>query len=240
MTSLSPHDLQWAIHRLPRKVAEVMKARPNALFLAGGYIRANIAHEPVNDIDLFVSSAADAGAVAMEIAGNDPKLLHKTDNAITVKAYKTPVQVIHRWLFDDPRKCLESFDFTIAAAAIYHDGKEFQGVCADGFYQDLAAKRLVYTSPVRNEEAGGSLLRVLKFYQRGYRIPLGSFGAVIGRLLSGIDEDKLKDRKGMTKEEWGQQIGHVVTGLLHEVDPRIDPEHLAHLPDIEPAPQQPV
>ena len=52
-------------------------------------------------------------------------------------------------------------------------GGEYVGLCNIRFYPDLAARRLVYTSPLRNEDAGGSILRVLKFYQRGYRIPHG-------------------------------------------------------------------
>lgn len=102
----------------------------------------------------------------------------------------------------------------------------------DRFYPDLAAKRLVYRSPQRNEDAGGSLLRVLKFYQRGYRVPLDSMGAVIARLMSGVTEEGLNGliSEGRTRE---QAVARVVTGLLREVDPMIDAAHVAHLPAME-------
>src|SRR5208283_3039247 len=95
----------------------------------------------------------------------------------------------------------------------------------DEFYSDLAAKRLVYRSPVRNEDAGGSVLRLLKFYSRGFRIPLDSLGAVLARLVDGVDLN------GISTESFkdgyilgGTSIGHtteerwasVITGLLRE------------------------
>ena len=64
----------------------------------------------------------------------------------------------------------------------------------DEFYPDLAARRLVYTAPVRDEEAGGSLLRVRKFIERKDN----SFSVIVGGrpAKAGIDPDnKLVDRK---------------------------------------------
>ena len=70
------------------------------------------------------------------------------------------------------------------------------------------------------------MLRVLKFYQKGYRIPLDSLGRVIGRLVLGTEppEDTLSR---LAKEA---HLGEVLTTLLREVDPGIDPGHQAHLP----------
>ena len=93
--------------------------------------------------------------------------------------------------------------------------------CDPRFYADLAAKRLVYRSPERNEDAGGSMLRVLKFYQRGYRIPLDSLGAVIARLIQGVKDPILLNEP---------KLARTLSGLLREVDPDIDPNHIAHLP----------
>jgi hypothetical protein len=100
---------------------------------------------------------------------------------------------------------------------------------------------LVYLQPIRNEDAGGSMLRVLKFYQRGYRIPIDSLGQVISRLMTGVDIsrihteqkkfDKDSEIPGLVFDE--QQLSKVVTGLLREVDPLIDPAHVSHLPATE-------
>lgn len=231
MIELQWHDLQWLLRRIPPQVAAEVRKRPGQVLIAGGCIRACVASEPINDFDLFVPTMEIAKDLANELvkdkdrAKDDDGLLpgiHKSDNAFTIKAYKPPVQIIHRWMFQSPEECINSFDFTVAKAVVWHDGDEWKSMISERFYADLAAKRLIYTSPLRIEEVGGSLLRVLKFYQRGYRIPLDSLGAVIARLCSAIDHDKIRGSES--------QMAKVLTGLLVEVDPNIDPDHIAHLP----------
>lgn len=237
MTNLNRYDLQWILRRCPTSVLAAMKALPNSLFLAGGFIRSVIAKEQVNDIDLFITSVDQAHPVALELSHNDPRKIHKTDNAFTIKE-QLPIQIIFRWVFENPEKCMESFDFTISKSAVFWDGSEWQGICSDTFYEDLAAKRLIYTSPVRNEDAGGSMLRLLKFYQRGYCITLGSLGSLMARMLSGVKQVNFDKRAIIGTQEWEAQMGHVLTGLLREVDPAIDPKHVAHLSDLEDKPNK--
>lgn len=98
---------------------------------------------------------------------------------------------------------------------------------SDTFYQDLAAKRLVYTSrtPLRDGEAGGSLLRVLKYYRRGYTIPITDLGLVVARLVKGIDLSRYEDPMvSLFGNE--EKLAMVFRGLLREVDPLIDPDHI--------------
>jgi hypothetical protein len=170
-------------------------------------------------MDLFCPTPELSLQFATELAKGSK--IHTTQNAHTVPRKRgIAIQFIHRWSYDAVSDLLQSFDFTIACGAFwYYDG--WRSLCHDRFYQDLAAKRLIYTSPKRNEDAGGSMLRVLKFYQRGYRIPLDSMGAVIARLIGGV-----RDIGGTTED----YRAHVITGLLREVDPAIDPTHIAHLP----------
>lgn len=236
MKELVWHDLQWCLKRCPAKLLELLKAHPLELFVAGGFVRACIANEIPSDIDVFSPSKEMARKAAQELIdkyATGDALLHATDNAFTVygAALKLSVQFIHRWTFTHPARAIESFDFTIAQAAFWSDTDRWMSVCAQDFYPDLAAKRLIYTSPRRIEEVGGSMLRVLKFYQRGYRIPLNSLGLVISRLVSGVDFEHLpglREKEGpITKEE---AVGRVLSELLREVDPNIDPNHIAHLP----------
>lgn len=235
MTQLVPIDLHHAVTRLPPIVRGILQFNPNRSFLAGGYIRSRITGEKVSDIDLFSSSKEEAKALAEHAlcafqAAHGPPNKHEiweTENAFSIKGSHPFVQFIHRWTFEDPVSAIDSFDFTIAKAAIWYDGKAWLSVCHPHYYADLAAKRLLYCSPVREEEAGGSLLRVLKFYQRGYRIPLDSLAAVLARMESGIDGTKIQEmalhpdlvhRYGRfpSREETVQQI---MLGLLREVDP---------------------
>ncbi len=227
MEKLDSHDLNWAIRRLPKNLTDIMKQEEwkGNVFIGGGYIRAIIAQETINDIDLFVKSQKDAELLSYKLA-KDKNDVIKTDNAYTIKG-KIPIQIIHRWLFEKPEDVSNSFDFTICCAVIFYNEGKFDSYCDGRFYIDLASKRLVYRNPIRNEDAGGSMLRVLKYYQRGYLIPLDSLAAVISRLVSVVDLDKIQ---GGLKDQ--SQVSHVLTGLLREVDPNTDPDHQSHLPTL--------
>lgn len=221
---LDNQDLKWALTRLPKKLLVLMQDAQwqNSIFVGGGYLRSIVSNEPVNDVDVFVKNVKDAELLAYKLADNISDI-YKTDNAFTVKG-KLPIQIIHRWTFDKIEDVSNSFDFTICCAAFTYNGENWDSYCDDRFYIDLANKRLVYRSPVRNEDAGGSALRVLKYYQKGYRIPLDSFGAVIARLVQAVEFDCINSEKELAK---------VLTGLLREVDPDIDPSHRAHLTSME-------
>lgn len=231
MRELSRHDLIQCVRRLPAAVRDLLKARPD-LMVAGGYIRACVAGEHVSDIDLMCPSkdAGAASALALSQTCGNVKI-HTTENALTVKLRPVPAQFITRWTFATPEAALASFDFTIACAAFWWDPKAgtagaWCSMVHDDFYADLAGHRLVYLSPVREEEAGGSMLRILKFYQRGYRVPLDSLGAVMARLVRALDFKRAEDFADEAR------VGKVLTGLLREVDPNIDPDHISHLPTL--------
>lgn len=232
---LDIQDLSWAIRRLPKNLKDLMEQPEwlGRIYVGGGYLRSIVSNEQVNDVDVFVESKEVAELLAYKLA-KEKSDVYTTENAFTIKGQMT-VQIIHRWVFNRPEEVSNSFDFTVCCAVIFcknytdfstEDKKTeatWDSYRDDRFYTDLAAKRLVYRSPVRNEDAGGSMLRVLKYYQRGYRIPLDSLGAVMARLVKEIDQNKvdLKDEKAVAK---------LLTALLVEVDPAIDPGHLAHLP----------
>lgn len=218
MIELVQEDLNWCIRRLPNMVLEILRENPGTVFVSGGFIRSCVSGEDVNDIDIFSLSKEKSELLARRISDEKHAII-ATENAFTVLGYKYTLQFIHRWSFQSPVECVESFDFTIARAAIWDDGKEYKSIIDDRFYIDLASKRLVYCQPKRNEDAGGSMLRLFKFYQRGYRAPLTTMGAVTARLIQG-----LQDRGEWTEENNAK----VVTGLLREVDPDIDPKHIAH------------
>ncbi len=221
---LAWRDVLWCVRRLPKKVGDLLKQQGRSLSVAGGFIRACVSGEQVSDIDLMCTSVEKARLAALTLTSKNKLRLGETDNAFTVYGLRYPIQFIHRWVYEKPEDVLPSFDFTIAQAVIWYDrdNKKWESLASEHFYEDLAGKRLVYTNPKRNEDAGGSTLRLLKFYQRGYRIPLDSLGSVLSRLFCGIRTDK----RDMSEED----ISLILTGLLREVDPLIDPDHISHLP----------
>lgn len=229
MQTLLSEDERWVVRRLPKSVVALMQSRPKVLILAGGFIRSCIANEKINDVDIFSPSKDIAELCARKLADEKQAKMITTDNAFSVLLRSFSVQFIYRWVYDTPAKVVESFDFTIANAAMWFDpnSNAWASICDGRFYKDLAAKRLVYCRPIRNEDAGGSMLRVLKFYQRGYRIPLDSLSEVIARLMMGVDREKIER---FTGSEYEAQLSKVLCGLLREVDPNVDPAHDAHLP----------
>lgn len=227
MAKLTDSDLSFLVTRLPLKLKQFLKSAPGKnVKVGGGYIRSVITNEKVNDIDLFISPN-DVGNLDFIVyslhTNNIPPI--KTENAITLRE-PTPIQIIHRWHFDTLEATADSFDFTICQAAFHFNGEKWDSYCSDTYYSDLAAKRLVYTSPKRIEEVGGSLLRVLKYYQKGFRIPIDSLAKVTARFISELDFDKVN-----IKNE--AEVAKVLTGLLRVVDPNIDPLHEAHLPKMD-------
>ena len=240
MMQLSKTDLNFILSRCPRDVLKLLRGNPGTLFLAGGFIRSTLAGEKVSDIDLFGGSADDLMRIAKDLTLERKGRYFKTDNAITVLAPpRIPVQFITRWVFKDPGLCISSFDFTVCQAVIWTEkvevgGKDeikpggrvdvnigkppdatkpqiiFHSAISDAFYQDLAARRLVYTFPQREEEAGGSFMRMVKFIKKGYNIQAPSMAGVMSRILW-----KVRDEK-MTDENW---MATVITGLLRQIDP---------------------
>lgn len=226
MSELTNTDMAFVLSRCPSDVRRLVKDNPMRLFLAGGFIRSTIAGEKVSDIDLFGVSKEELTRLAKDLALSRKGRCHETDNAITVlSGSRIPVQFITRWTFDFPEALINSFDFTVCQAAIWAESQppapnetgeiipraaRFYSEATDDFYPDLAARRLVYTSPVRVEELGGSLLRVIKMVKRGYNIQAPSLAGVVARVTSSLD---------FAKTPTEAEVAKVVTGLIREVDP---------------------
>lgn len=222
MRELLKEDLHHVVTSLPRDVIGMIQKYPS-LMVAGGFIRSVIAEERVSDIDIFGDKMETLKQAAQELTIVRKGRMHETANAITVLAPpRMPIQFITRWVYANHESLLSSFDFTIAQAivrytnTVYFDISEtgtairkWEGYCGDRFYEDLAARRLYYTSPTREEEAGGSLLRVRKFLMKGYTVQAWSLGMVVARLVSKVDMERIR----------GQELGQVIVGLLREVDP---------------------
>ena len=220
---LSPEDLDWCVKRLPRKVASALKNFAGNVCVGGGYIRSCITEDHLKDFDLFVNSGEVAELVNKHCKNEDQKDF-KTKNAYTIlRGEKPPIQIITRWLYGKPQDVLGDLDFTICCAVIWFENGRFRSAVHPLYYSDLAAKRLRYTSPNRIEECGGSLLRVLKYYNKGYRIMLTSYARTIARMMMGVKglEFKGSETSENSNDDWSaeKQLAKIINGLLVEVDP---------------------
>jgi len=215
MNELRREDLSWVVSRIPRDLQKFMRERANKLFLAGGTIRSVIAGEQITDYDLFGPSKEFLETCADQLLEKRGARTTKweTQNAITLlQPPRIPVQFITRWCYDSAQAIVESFDFTICQAVVWYNRVKWCSIISDRFYSDLAAKRLYYTAPRREEDAGGSIMRARKFLSRGYNIQPYSLARVITRLIRGIDFSQ--------RREWDETwLSSVLTELLREVDP---------------------
>jgi hypothetical protein len=193
---LSQPDLELVVRRMPKDVRQLLLDNPGKLSVGGGFIRAVIANEDVSDIDFFGPDYSFLNACAQTIEAKRDKAhtrAIRTKNAITLATEnRLPLQFITRWKYDHPSEVVAEFDFTICQAVVFADPETrlFTSLIGESFYRDLAAKRLVYTAPVRDEEAGGSMMRVIKYVKRGYRIQAGSLGAVVARVVEKYDHER--------------------------------------------------
>ncbi len=232
---LAVNDLNHVVRRLPKDIRALLSKYHGNLFVGGGFIRAVVAGEQPSDIDLFGVSKDLLVAIAKELqgtrGGKENCLLHHTKNAVTVISNgRITVQFITRWTYSTLDEVTASFDFTVCQAAIGRGGVEknapWVSQASDRFYQDLAARRLVYTHPIRDEEAGGSLMRSIKYMKRGYTMQIGSLAGVVARLTAKVDQQKLS-----LQDE--PQVKRVLHGLLEEVDPSIVVDGLEVVDDHE-------
>ena len=119
MRTLDKKDLSWAVRLLPSEVKNLMERHRVAVVLGGGYLRSTISNERVNDLDLFTPSPEVSKMLADVLAAQVGRKVHETPNAYSVQTPSAFVQFIHRWTFPNPEALLQSFDFTIACAAIW-------------------------------------------------------------------------------------------------------------------------
>jgi hypothetical protein len=203
MRELERSDLERCFNQLPAEglwdLLTILRSKPGQLVVAGGFVRDSVLGETCRDVDVFAADADVAKRSALEFdqllheSGEEP-LVKASRYAVTVKWNDAvaPVQFIHRRPFTDPSDVIKTFDFTVSQGSFWWAGGWHSAV-SDRFYEDVRAKRIRYTSPVREEEIGGSFLRVLKLYRRGYVASLDSLGKIVTRFARAWKVDGTED-----------------------------------------------
>lgn len=176
-----PEDLvRKVLEALPDGVHVALTGDPT-IVLAGGFIRATLADEEVNDVDLFVNRHERA-KILIEPFG-DPVKRIQTGNAFTAPDLKPKIQAVFRWQFWSAEQLLRCFDLTISQAAVWFDGHSWRSLASMHFEDDVKAKTLRYTSPERDDDkldVQGTIARAIKFHEKGYSLPKVERGADSG------------------------------------------------------------
>lgn len=197
--NLLEDDIDHVLRRLPAHIREELRAAGEGVWLAGGFIRAVIAHEPLTDVDLFISKSHDPMRTIKKFANTDAEMVHVTDRAHTAlleqQTRMQMVQVVHGWRFDTPQNVLSEFDFSVIQAALWYAGG-WQSAVGDSFYADLAGRRIRYMQTGKNrssDEAGGTLQRLIKYTKRGYHASPETIAEVVSDFVACAQLDGLPD-----------------------------------------------
>ena len=218
---LNEFDLEKAVRLLPETVRNVVMT--HNITVAGGFLRCVVNKERIKDIDIFSPTKEQALAAHKDLlernAGKEVKIV-ETKNAISIRNVEGRfVQFITRWSYPDPETLLNSFDFTIARAAIWYDKDKgiWDSLIDENFYADVAAKRLNFLAPVRQEDPAGSLLRVLKFVKKGYNIPSKSLAGVVARVAKAAERQSIDSRNpySFLAAPYGQEAEDRWVTIIH-------------------------
>lgn len=142
---------------------------PPGAFIAGGALTSAFTNLPIKDTDIYFKTK-DAFIAAVEDAyDNNMWCLAATDRAVTFASHERIIQLMHFDFFETAEAIFDAFDFTVCMAAYDIDAARF--VFHDDFMKHAAQRFLRFHSGTRYPF--GSLIRVLKYQQRGYTIGKG-------------------------------------------------------------------
>lgn len=147
--------------------------------LAGGTICSVFTDRQVNDLDFYFKdyeTCLKARDFFVDVLNY--KQVSMTDNAITLirrnrNVYQT-IQIITRFVSEDPAVILAKFDFTIVQGAYCFSDDKFH--LGHRFLLDNTERRLVYSN--QSEYPICALIRTKKYVERGYKLTNGAAVAI--------------------------------------------------------------
>lgn len=183
-------DANKLFDSLPIQVKATLLKYQGKVFVGGGCLRDAILGDKPKDYDLF--STATSQTEVRDYLKDKSMSYFTSDNATSfyIKGQPT-VQLITKWTYVDAQQMVEDFDFTVNQIGLVVIDNKPTVVYTDGFLDDIYTKTLTYTSPVRDENCAGSLMRMVKFLQRGYKIDKDNLAKLIGRLVSALPDVSL-------------------------------------------------
>jgi hypothetical protein len=142
---------------------------PSGAFIAGGALTSVFTNTPVNDVDIYFKTEKDFILAVGQAYDEGLWCVAASDRAVTFVKDNHVIQLMHFDFFETGQDIFDVFDFTVAMAAYDIDKEEF--VFHEDFLKHASQRFLRFHSGTRYPY--GSLLRVLKYQQRGYTIGKG-------------------------------------------------------------------
>lgn len=139
---------------------------PSGAFIAGGALTSAFTNSPINDVDIYFKDK-ESFVDAIHCAYDDNLwCVAATDRAVTFVRDDCIIQLMHFDFFPTAEAVFDAFDYTVCMAAYDIDAKDF--VFQEDFMKHAAQRKLSFHSGTRYPY--NSLLRVLKYQQRGYTL----------------------------------------------------------------------
>lgn len=139
---------------------------PAGAMIAGGALTSVFTGQPINDVDLYFRSRASFEQAIHDAYDDGLWCVAVSSRSVTFARGSSIIQMMHFDWFADAAAVFDCFDFTACMAAYDCETKDF--VFHPDFWKHAAQRFLRFHGGTRYPFA--SLLRVLKYQQRGYTI----------------------------------------------------------------------
>ena len=151
------------LQQIKRAAASFM---PKGSFIAGGAITSAFTGQPINDVDYYFKSKEDFINAVADAYDQGFWCVAATDRAVTFVWRDNVIQLMHFDFFDTAERIFDAFDYTVVMGAYDIDKEDF--VFHEDFFKHASQRFLRFHSGTRYPY--GSLMRVLKYQDRGYKI----------------------------------------------------------------------
>jgi len=139
---------------------------PQGAIIAGGALTSAFTGTNINDVDMYFKTKDDFILAVEQAYDEGLWCVAATNRAVTFVQGSSVIQLMHFDFFETAEAIFDAFDFTVCMAAYDLDSKEF--IFHTDFFKHASQRFLRFHNGTRYPY--GSLMRVLKYQQRGYKI----------------------------------------------------------------------
>jgi hypothetical protein len=139
---------------------------PKGALIAGGALTSAFTGMSINDVDFYFKTKEDFIEAVAQAYDERMWCVAATDRAITFVDRTSIIQLMHFDFFPTAEAVFDAFDYTVVMAAYDIDKEDF--VFHEDFFKHAAQRFLRFHSGTRYPY--GSLMRVIKYQDRGYKI----------------------------------------------------------------------
>lgn len=183
------------------KILDVCQVQFKDAYVAGGAVTSVYTNQPIADVDVYFKSEEAFKLGVQDAIENGLYLVDVSKRALTFVNGDSVVQLCRTGFYPTTQDIFDSFDFTCCMGALDLDTNEF--TFHDDFFKHNAQRFLKFNPKTKYPIA--SMLRVIKYQQKGYTIGKGE----LLKIILACHEVELKSWDDV-KEQIGGAYGHAV------------------------------